>query len=252
MFVDDELVTVETSPGLGGLLAEHLDRYIIRERVEVIDRTGDLGGLLVVGPESASVLTGAADERAAPDVWRRAAFAIGGVAPVTQRVDALGSPGYWISANAGELPAVWKHLVDAGARPAGAEAFHAIRIEAAFPLSGLDVTDANFPQEVDRDAAAISFTKGCYLGQEPIARIDAVGHVNRKLRRVQFDAPHVPEVGAAIQSDGGDSIGAVTSSARVPGADSAIALAMLKTSHVAAGARVVVAMDGDSVIGMVV
>ena len=70
------------------------------------------------------------------------------------------------------------------------------------PLFGQDITDDNLPQEVNRDSVAISFTKGCYLGQETVARIDALGRVNRKLVGLAFSGDQVPSVGALIERDG--------------------------------------------------
>ena len=67
--------------------------------------------------------------------------------------------------------------------------FETLRIEAGTPLFGVDFNDTNLPQEVGRDAVAISFTKGCYLGQETVARLDALGHVNQKI------------AGAAVRQD---------------------------------------------------
>ena len=64
-------------------------------------------------------------------------------------------------------------------------AFETLRIEAGTPLFGVDFNDNNLPQEVGRDDRAISFTKGCYLGQETVARIDALGHVNQQLAGVR-------------------------------------------------------------------
>src|SRR4029453_1620592 len=77
-------------------------------------------------------------------------------------------------------------LLDSGAALCGTDAVETARIEAGFPLFGRDITDDNLPQEVGRDAKAISFTKGCYLGQETVARIDALGHVNRSLVGLKF------------------------------------------------------------------
>ena len=73
------------------------------------------------------------------------------------------------------------------ATPIASDAVHAYRLERRVPLDGTDVDERNLPQEVDRCATAISFTKGCYLGQETVARIDAVGRVNQQLRLLRID-----------------------------------------------------------------
>ena len=81
-------------------------------------------------------------------------------------------------------------------------AFHALRIEAGTPLFGVDFDDRNFPQEVGRNEQAISFTKGCYLGQETVARIDALGHVNQQLAGVRFAGTNVPDAGSELTHAG--------------------------------------------------
>ena len=84
---------------------------------------------------------------------------------------------------------------------AAPKSFDAARIESGTPLFGRDITDENLPQEIDRDRLAISFTKGCYLGQETVARIDALGHVNRLLRAVKFPPQSpTPPVGTELQT----------------------------------------------------
>ena len=83
------------------------------------------------------------------------------------------------------------------------------------PVYGVDLTDENLAQEAGRTASAISFTKGCYLGQEPIARIDAMGHVNRELRSLRIAGEAIPSAGARVFSDAAASaaVGTITSAA---------------------------------------
>ena len=84
----------------------------------------------------------------------------------------------------------------------GTAAFDALRIESGTPLFGVDFDEENLPQEVGRDELAISFTKGCYLGQETVARIDALGHVNQQLAGVRFAGPDVPDAKAELTQGG--------------------------------------------------
>jgi folate-binding protein YgfZ len=118
------------------------------------------------------------------------------------------------------------------------ESFEVLRIEAGTPVFGREVTEKHLPQELDRDERAINFVKGCYLGQETVARIDALGHVNQVLRGLRFDPDAVdPGQGAEVEADG-KRVGVVTSSAYSPGWGVVIALAMLRTSHARPGTRV--------------
>jgi folate-binding protein YgfZ len=81
------------------------------------------------------------------------------------------------------------------------------------PLFGQDVTEANLPQEVNRDRLAINFTKGCYIGQETVARVDALGHVNRLLVALRGVGDKAPDVGLELTDAAGKPIGALTSAA---------------------------------------
>ena len=108
--------------------------------------------------------------------------------------------------------------------------FESIRLEVGFPWYGRDITDKNLPQEIGRDCLAISLMKGCYLGQETVARIDALGHVNKLLVSVRFATDAVPPAGAALRS-GGVHVGDVTSAAYSPRLEASLALAYVRRGH---------------------
>jgi len=109
-----------------------------------------------------------------------------------------------------------------------AEAATAVRIEAGEPVVGVDVDDDTIPQEAGLVDGAVSFTKGCYLGQELVARIDARGHVNRRLRGVVVDGPERPATGTVL-THGGRAVGSLTSVAYSPGLDAWVGLGLLRT-----------------------
>ena len=83
---------------------------------------------------------------------------------------------------------MWKLLHQRGARPCGSQALEARESTAGTPYYGVDLSEANLPQELRTTTGAISYTKGCYIGQETVARLDALGHVNRTLCGVRFPA----------------------------------------------------------------
>lgn len=112
-------------------------------------------------------------------------------------------------------------------------AFHHARTMAGFPWFGIDIDETNLPQEADRDAVAISFTKGCYLGQETVARLDALGQVQKKLVRWAIDGA-VPAAGATLVS-GEKTVGRLTSVA-ADATGGAIAIGMARRSHFDSGA----------------
>jgi folate-binding protein YgfZ len=107
------------------------------------------------------------------------------------------------------------------------ERLEAFRIEAGVPRLGVDVDDATIPQEAFLERDAVSFTKGCFLGQELVCRIDTRGHVNRYLRGVRLPGSALPPAGAAVLVDGRDR-GVLTSAAVVPGEDRVVGLAMVR------------------------
>src|SRR5207244_7503068 len=120
--------------------------------------------------------------------------------------------------------AVWQALLAGGARPAGIEAYNALRIEAGTPVYGLDIDDTNLPQEVARVERTISFTKGCYIGQETVARIRTYGHVNRSLIGLRLSGNAAASPAAKLfRAD--KEVGHITSSALSPKSGQAIALA---------------------------
>jgi folate-binding protein YgfZ len=116
-----------------------------------------------------------------------------------------------------------------------------LRILAGTPKNGQDVTSANLPQEIDRNAVAINFTKGCYLGQETVARLDALGHVNKLLRRLSIEGAALPPPGALVRS-GEREVGTITSVGRAPDGG-VVALAILRVKEANVGATVEVVDD---------
>lgn len=241
VFAGAESLVIESVPGSQEKLLAHLDRYIINEDVQLHDRTGTLGELYLCGPKAVAVLhrLGIVVGELAP--CGHTSGSIGGTAISVRRVDFTRQPGYLISAASDALGNIWDALIGAGAMPAGTEAFEALRIEAGMPTYGFDITDDNLAQEVARTTQAISFTKGCYLGQEPIARIDALGHANRELRMLKLSTADVPAPGSKMLSPDGKEIGAVTSSAYSFGDKRGVALGYVRVPHTKPGSQVVIA-----------
>jgi folate-binding protein YgfZ len=141
--------------------------------------------------------------------------------------------------NADQADKLWEALQTAGARPVGYQALEMLRIEAGLPRHGVDMDETNVVTEVLDDA--VSYTKGCYVGQEIIARIKYRGHVAKKLSGVMFEQAAKVEAGAAIKSKEGKEIGHVTSVTYSPHLGRTIALAYLKYDYIAPGNRVEVA-----------
>lgn len=123
--------------------------------------------------------------------------------------------------------------------------FDLLRIEAGTPAFGREVTEENLPQEIGRDARAISFVKGCYLGQETVARIDALGHVNKVLRGLRFLTPEEIPAGNAVLTREGKTVGRLTSRVFSPGWGVPIALGFVRSAQAEAGTELVFQPEGE-------
>ena len=166
----DERLWLEVPPGMGDVLAEHLGKYVIVDRVEI----GPLAGVIplsLVGPRSHEVV---AEARELPeDDYSHREISLCGVEARLMREPMLdGVPGWTLWVPTGEAERLLTELTKSGspARPVGHRALDRLRVEAGRPLCGVDFGDTNFPQETGLEEA-VSYTKGCYLGQEVVARI---------------------------------------------------------------------------------
>ena len=247
VFCQDDALLLETVPGQAERLIKHLDRYLIREQVELHDRSRDKSELLLAGPQSEELLGRLGVATLPAERLSHSSAMLAGCDVQVCRVDMVRPPAILLSMGCADAATVWKALADAGAKPCGQGAFEAARIEADWPWYGQDITDENLPQEIARDAQAISFTKGCYLGQETVARIDALGHVNKLLCGVRFDGAAPPELGTPL-SAGGKEIGRVTSAAWSPRSSTVVALAFLRRGSHQPGQRLESAVGTGEVV----
>jgi folate-binding protein YgfZ len=253
----EDVILVRTDPGGADLLLPHLQKYGVFDDVSIDDESESTFEFHLAGPAAGEFLRRSGWQLPAEvelahvqtefagqplRLIRESPAILAGVTLIGDLV--LGRPLKEFLLSAGR---------ELGLVEAGPEVFEILRIEAGTPVFGKDLTDKNLPQEIGRDARAISFVKGCYLGQETVARLDALGHVNQILRGLVFESGSpCPEPGAALE-DGGKRVGTVTSAAFSPLRDAPIALAIVRTSHIAAGTLVQVRLgEGDSLIPAVV
>jgi folate-binding protein YgfZ len=144
------------------------------------------------------------------------------------RVPDFGVDGYDIIGPREVIDQLQAKLVSAGAIDEASEALNIARIEAGRPVWGIDMDDSVLAQEMDMDRlGAISYTKGCYTGQETVARVHYRGHVNRLLRGLHFEETILPPTGSPIADESGKEIGSVKSGALSP-RRGAIALALIR------------------------
>jgi folate-binding protein YgfZ len=236
VFASPESLRLDTTAGQETKIIPHLDRYLIREDVQLIGRSEERGELFVTGNHAAQLLMVENELPLYATVSRETyddPFDI-------RRVDLLNEPGFLMSMPRSAIQSTRSSLLAIGCLAGSADEFETRRIEAGFPYYGRDITEDNIAQEVARTKQAISFTKGCYLGQEPIARLDAMGHTNKELRRVVFERGANQTAGTLIlAADSDDEAGVITSVA--PNANSKgeiSAIGYLKTRFGVAGTMV--------------
>jgi folate-binding protein YgfZ len=146
--------------------------------------------------------------------------------------------------------ALWQHRDACEARAVGTEALEVLRIEAGVPLFGRDMSEETIPIEANL-LEAISYTKGCYIGQEVIARIDARGHVNRKLVGLLLEGSTLPQHGARIDTPERE-VGWITSTAFSLALQQPIALGYVRREAFTTGTRLQVQANGTTVQATVV
>lgn len=266
---------LEVDARLVPMLANLLDRYVFAEKVTIRSAVADTYEIALHGPTAADVLAAeGVDATLLPGECLECNLI--GVPVVLWRDDPCGVPGLHLILPRDKAIDVWQHLLARhGAetsigkrplRPIGWAAFNATRIEAGRPLFGIDfelappsmpgkkaesTDDAEprpvgvLPAETSLLARAVSFTKGCYLGQEVVARMNARSQVARQLVGLRVDDDALPIAGAHVLDDNQAVIGVVTSSTMSPIlSDAAIALAIARKPHFEVGRRVHVVAEG--------
>ncbi len=231
----ETFVVASVAPGMAGILAEEIDRFIIMDQVEVADETENSFCIGLFGPSSREIIakagmgepptsahghTSSGDMMMARELW-------------------TGEDGYLLMGRREEAERVWRALSDAGAKPAGVATLESLTLEAGVALFGKDMTPAVNPMQAGLEEKAIDFEKGCYIGQEVIAKIKYLGQVNRGIVGLKIDGETVPEPGAAVYA-GGKEVGSITRSAYCPTLDAVLAFSYLPRAQMEPGTQVMV------------
>lgn len=244
-------VPPRAQPGWDALVRKYVNPRV----VPYADISADTRQLAIVGVNARATLAAAAglarEALAALATYAHIDAEIGGRATTIARVPELEAEGYELFFPAEAFATIWQCLSAAGATPGGLLAWEIARIENGRPEWGLDIDESTIPQEANHDELhAISYTKGCYTGQEVVARIHFRGHVNRHLRGLRMDRPTTPREHAPLLTMEGKQVGDVRSSALSPRFGS-IALAMVRR-EIEMGATLVVEGESEMTPGRLV
>ena len=246
-----DLVLLDLDPAATAAVLERLDQFVFSEDVKLGDLSEAFGKLTVVGPQSARVVAASCRARVNPDSakasWRggpssatSAASFRGQTALVAASWD-TGEAGFDLYVERPLVPELAAALAAAGAVSAGSADWEVLRIEAGRPAFGIDMDADTIPLEAGIEDRAISFTKGCYPGQEVVIRVlhRGQGRIARRIVGLRVAGDAVPDRGDLVR--GGDrDAGRVTSAVWSPRAGGPIALAMVHRDFVAPGTELAI------------
>ncbi len=238
---------LELPSGRGAPVVEHLEKYVLAERVEVAGLERMLP-LTLIGEAARKVLREALDGGIPPAAEARWGHALIELADTRIRLanrPLLGAEAWTLWTPREAASQVLRALLDLPeVRPVGYDALDTLRLEAGVAWWGRDYDESNLPQETGLDEA-LNFTKGCYLGQEVVARIHYRGGVARRLCGLQFDGDEPPPEGTELLLEGRP-VGRVGSVAVSPVLEGPVGLAMLHKRGAEPGTRLEVAGDGEA------
>jgi folate-binding protein YgfZ len=240
---------LEVTPGFNDKVLKHLDRHLISEAVELADHTTRFAQVHLAGPKAKDVLQAVLGQPL-PDLseFQHMERTIGPTATVSiRRQDPLGVPGYDLVCLNERAGAIWRLLRAEGALPAGQTAWETLRIEAGTPVYGIDIGEDRFVMEVARASRAVSYSKGCYLGQEPIVMArDRAGFVNRAFLGVKVLEGGPLPAGTKLLRDAAE-VGLITSSTNSPILNAPLALGYIRRGHQDPGLR----LEAETPVGRI-
>ena len=265
VYILKDVIGIDTAAETTESLFNELDKYIIADDVKISDLTPETGAIAVHGPQ-ASVLVqsvlGINGLDTLPERHNRfrEPDALFDYAVVCVRTDTTGETGYTLYSAAEGSEPLWERLMSEGKQfniqPIGWEALESLRVEAGIPRYGTELTDAVIPLEAELEHA-IDFEKGCYIGQEIVARMKYRGHPNRLLRGIEIDGvstsleyPNIHQ-NTRVFSEGKE-VGWITSFTFAPTLEKPIALAYVRMAVTEAGSRVQIETAKGQVDGTVV
>ena len=222
IFCREDSFLLDTEPETRQKLYDHIDRYIIADDVTLEDATGEMATLAVEGPRAAAVLEHLGAPVPATDYATRSWSGT-----IVARVSSTGAGGYSIFMLPTRKLELIEALTAAGIPQAMPEEVRAIRIEHGKPRYGEEITERYLVQETAQ-LHAVSFSKGCYLGQEIVERVRSRAQIHRVLRRLTIDTTEPPPAGTKLTSGDADSA-EIASAIYTPALGKVAALAYVRT-----------------------
>ncbi len=231
---------VLTSPENRRKVAEHIDLFTFSEDVAVEDMTEDSVMLSLVGPKASEVLSAVVGQQVVDFVVGDSTdVAISGEEALVIRSDFVGILAYDLVVSASRASKVWGALLESGAglgiRPVGAQPLEVVRVEQGMPAYGKDMSEANNPLEAGL-IEYISFDKGCYVGQEVVARLNTYDKVQKRLVGLTFDGEHEPAAGTKL-FDNEKQVGTITSFVRSSRLKKGLGLGYVRKAFAEPGVR---------------
>ena len=250
VYVFEDSIGIETNAETTSILYQELDKYLIADDVTIEDFTERTGVVGVHGPRSAELLQEAYgfDVRDLPE-YHSLVDEIEGRRIVCVRANETGEVGYNLCTASESLEWLWDTILTKGrafsAAPVGLTALNTLRIEAGIPRYGAELSDSIFPGEAELERA-ISYEKGCYIGQEIVARMKYRGHPNRLLRGFEIASDTPPQSGARL-FDEDKEIGWLTSAIVSPTLGKTIGMGYVRIAFTDEGSQVAVETAGSRV-----
>ncbi len=233
----DDAFVIDTETVTHNIILKLLERFTLAGDFKVDDLTSETAMLSVQGEDAGEIIRAVLGD---VTVQRRrvveAQLLKGGQVTVI-RATHTAEDGFDLFVSSGEAASLWESLTAAGARPVGHEALEVLRVEAGIPRYGVDMNETTVVTETNLDDA-VSFTKGCYIGQEIIVRIKHRGHVAKKMTGLALERDEPLESGAKVFSTEGKEIGRITSSVVSPCLGRPIALGYVRYDYLAPGTEV--------------
>jgi folate-binding protein YgfZ len=222
-----------------------LERFTLAGDFRVADLTEELAALSLQGTRAAEIISATFGSEAASVARGRVITASFNNKDVDViRATHTGEDGFDLFVKAEHAASLFEALIAAGARAVGFEALETLRVEAGLPRHGVDMDETNVVLETGLDEA-VSYTKGCYIGQEIIARIHWRGHVAKRLAGLSLEEGFEVKPGAKVRTIDGKEIGRLTSVAFSPRLNKAIALAYVKYDYLSPGTQVRVVVNEE-------